>query len=106
MYETLVPKGSTADSALRSLVEQISKTTGLQVETQEFICFTTDNSDLSSMLDSLRDAIQTMKPVNGKHRKNGKKKEPKVVAAKNDAMTSHTRRNVESEDELIKEPQS
>lgn len=91
-YQTVFPVGGVEEKTLRNLAEQLSSVSGQRIDIAMQIVVSTEDVDLSSMLDTLRDKIAAGKPVKITHRKNGHNK-PKPA---NDGMTSHTRRCVET----------
>lgn len=87
-YETIVPAGKINEEDLVELIEKVEKLTKTKVTIQSQFVLTTEDTSISSMLDSLIEAIPDGEPA---ARKNGKVKAAKKTAkGKGDGeMTSH-----------------
>ena len=73
LYQTSIPVGSIDEKELFALVNQLAKLAGHPIEIERQFVISTDSTDLSSILDSLVDAIKTGASVPAV-RKNGHKK--------------------------------
>jgi len=69
-YTTTIPAGKVSETELIALVEQINILTKSKLSVEKKFVITTDDVHLSSMLDSLVDALPTDQPAVAK--KNGK----------------------------------
>lgn len=84
-YETIVPAGKATEEDLIALVEQVSHLTKTKITIQSQFVIVASDPNISSMLDSLVEAIPSGEPT---AKKNGKAKVTKKANG-NGAMTSH-----------------
>ena len=84
-YTTTIPAGKIAEEDLIALVDQVKVITKADVSIEQQFVIVTDDVNISSMLDSMMDAIADQPAA----KKNGKVKVAKKSAKNNSGMTSH-----------------
>jgi hypothetical protein len=82
-YQTIIPQDQVAEADLIALVEKINALTKSGLVVERWFVIETDDANLSSMLDSLMEAIPSGKPT--APRTTGKAKK----TTQSSAMTSH-----------------
>lgn len=86
-FETVVPAGKVTEAGLTALIEEVSKLTKAKITISSQFVIMTEDANISSMLDTLVEAIPDGEPA---ARKNGKVKATKKAKGKSDGeMTSH-----------------
>ena len=87
-YQTTIPAGKVSEIELIALVEQIQIITKSQVHVEQQFVITTENMNISSMLDSQVDSLPDSS--NGRHAFKKAKKNGKTSATTKGTMTSHS----------------
>ncbi len=95
--QVIVPLDAIDEDDLVELVKRIGFIGQADVKVQRQFVLSSDNEAVMTALGALLGSrLGSCVTANGKHPKNGKKKEPKAAKVATAGMTSHTRRNVEN----------